>query len=67
MSKKELLIRELEQMPEGLIDEISNYLHYLLVKDKYKQEHALLKIDLSQTAWAQNWDNPDEDEAWKDL
>jgi hypothetical protein len=67
MSKKELLIRELEQIPEGLVDEISNYVHYLLVKDKYKQDHAAQKIDLSKTAWAKNWETPDEDEAWKDL
>jgi hypothetical protein len=67
MSKKELLIRDLEQAPEVILDEISNYLQYLLVKHKIIQEIAPLKMDLSKTAWAKDWDSPEEDEAWKDL
>lgn len=67
MSKKELLIRELEQMPDNLLDEVGNYVQYLLMKQRTTAEKASFELDLSKTAWAKNWDSKDEDEAWKDL
>ena len=61
MSKKELLLHELEQIPEPLLDEVLDYLHFL--KTKLLQQQLETAI-ASESALKKDWLRPEEDAAW---
>ncbi len=64
MSKKELLISEIEQVPESYLDEVLDFVHFL--KTKILRE----KIDIaiaSESSLRKDWLLPEEDEAWQGL
>lgn len=64
MSKKEILISEIEQVPESYIDEVLDFVHFL--KSKAIRE----KIDTaiaSESSLRKDWLLPEEDEAWQRL
>jgi len=64
MSKKELLLHEIEETPEPLLDEVLDYLRFL--KNKLAHEHLDAAI-ASESSLKKDWLRPEEDEAWKDL
>jgi hypothetical protein len=64
MSKKELLLHELEQIPEPLLDEVLDYLHFL--KTKLLQQQLETAI-ASESALKKDWLRPEEDAAWQSL
>ncbi|OUC12533.1 MAG: DUF2281 domain-containing protein [Alkalinema sp. CACIAM 70d] len=64
MSSKETIFREIEQMPEVLLDDILNFLQSL--KAQYLQTAPETCL-LSESALAKDWLTPEEDEAWQDL
>jgi len=64
VSKKEILISEIEQVPESYLDEVLDFVHFL--KTKILRE----KIDTaiaSETSLRKDWLLPEEDEAWQGL
>ncbi len=64
MSKKEILISEIEQVPESYLDEVLDFVHFL--KSKILRE----KIDtaiVSESSLRKDWLLPEEDEAWQSL
>mgnify|MGYP001593678059 FL=1 len=64
MSKKELLLNEIEQVPESVLDEVIDFVHFL--KTKIIKE----KIDIaiaSESSLKKDWLKPEEDEAWQSL
>ena len=64
MSKKEILISEIEQVPESYLDEVLDFVHFL--KSKILRE----KIDTaiaSESSLRRDWLLPEEDEAWQGL
>ena len=64
MSKKELLLNEIEQVPESVLDEVIDFVHFL--KTKIIKE----KIDIaiaSESSLKKDWLNIEEDEAWQSL
>ena len=64
MSKKELLISELEQVPEPFLDEVLDFVHFLKTKIiKEKLDTAIA----SESSLKKDWLKPEEDEAWKGL
>ena len=64
MSKKELLIKELEHIPETLLNEVLDYLHF----SKNKVNNGGLETAIaSEPALERDWMKPEEDEAWKNL
>jgi len=64
MTKRELVIKELEQLPEPLLDEVLDFVRFLKGKGaKERLETALL----SEPVLARDWLRPEEDEAWRDL
>jgi hypothetical protein len=72
MSTRELLLRETEEIPESLLQEVLDFLRFVKNRhypnaDTGTDEVNTRNIDLSKTAFAQDWDSPDEEEAWKDL
>ncbi|GAB4411953.1 MAG: hypothetical protein OHK0032_07900 [Thermodesulfovibrionales bacterium] len=64
MSKKELLLSEIEQVPESFLDEVLDFVHFL--KTKMIKERLDTAI-ASQSALKKDWLRPEEDKAWQNL
>jgi hypothetical protein len=64
MSKKELLIDEIEQAPEFFLDEVLDFVHFL--KTKLIKERLDTAI-ASESSLKKDWFKPEEDEAWQNL
>ncbi len=64
MSKKELLINEIEQVPEPFLDEVLDFVHFL--KTKIIKQGLATSI-ASESSLKKDWLKPEEDEAWQNL
>ena len=64
MTKKELLISEIEHSPESLLDEMLDF--FLFLKTKISKEKLGVSIS-SETSLKKDWLKPEEDEAWQSL
>ena len=64
MDKKELLIKEIEQVPEPLLDEVLDFVHFL--KAKITKERLDTTI-ASESSLKKDWLRREEDEAWKSV
>ncbi|MDA8169452.1 MAG: DUF2281 domain-containing protein [Nitrospiraceae bacterium] len=64
MSKKEILISEIEQVPEPYLDEVLDFVHFL--KSKILKEKLAAAI-ASESSLRKDWLLPQEDEAWQGL
>jgi len=64
MSTKELLIDEIEGVPEPLLAEVLDFVHFL--KAKIVQEKLDIAI-MSESSLGKDWLKPEEDEAWQNL
>jgi hypothetical protein len=64
MSKRELLLSEIEQVPESFLDEVLDFIHFLKTKIiKEKLETAIA----SESSLKKDWLRSEEDEAWQSL
>ena len=64
MSKKELLIYEIAQVPESFLDEVLDFVHFLKTKTiKERLDTAIA----SESSLKKDWMKPEEDEAWQNL
>jgi hypothetical protein len=64
MEVKELIAREIENVPEPYLMEILNFIRFLETRAlEQKMELALA----SESSLKKDWLKPEEDEAWKDL
>ncbi len=64
MSTKELLMNEIEEVPEPFLAEVLDFV--LFLKAKIARE----KLDLavaSESSLSKDWLKPEEDEAWQNL
>lgn len=64
MSKKELLLNEIEQVPDAFLDEVLDFIHFL--KTKIIKERLDTAI-ASESTLKKDWLRPEEDEAWRSL
>lgn len=64
MIKKEILINEIEHIPEQFLDEMIDFIQFL--KTKIIKERIETAI-ASETSLKKEWLQPKEDEAWKNL
>jgi len=64
MSKKELLIDEIDQVPESFLDEVLDFVHFL--KTKINRERLNIAI-ASESSLKKDWLKPEEDKAWQNL
>ncbi|MBM4308764.1 MAG: DUF2281 domain-containing protein [Deltaproteobacteria bacterium] len=64
MSTKELLISEIEEVPESLLAEVLDFVHFL--KAKISREKLDMAI-MSESSLSKDWLKPEEDEAWQNL
>ena len=64
MTQKEILLKEIENIPDELLKETLDYIRFL----KYKQRNESLETTLlSESSLKKDWLRPEEDEAWKNL
>lgn len=64
MSKRELLLDEIEQVPEPFLDEVLDFVHFLKTKIV---EEGLDTAIASELSLKKDWLKPEEDEAWQNL
>jgi hypothetical protein len=64
MGKRELLLSEIEQVPEPFLDELIDFVRFL--KGKIIKERADTAI-ASESSLRKDWLKPEEDEAWQGL
>jgi len=64
MNTKDLLINEIEEVPEPLLSEVLDFVHFL--KTKILREKLDIAI-MSESSLGSDWMNPEEDEAWQSL
>lgn len=64
MGKKELLLSEIEQVPEPFLDEVLDFIHFL--KTKIIKERMDIAI-ASESSLKKDWLQPEEDKAWQSL
>ncbi len=64
ITKKELILREIEQVPDDLFEEILEFIRFIRIKSwKESMETAIA----SESSLKKEWLRPEEDEAWQDL
>ena len=64
MTKKELLIEEINQVPEPFLDDVLDFVQFL--KAKIIKEKLDIAI-ASESSLKKDWLRPEEDEAWQNL
>lgn len=64
MRTKESLINEIEEVPEPLLTEVLDFVHFL--KAKIVREKLDVTI-MSESSLSKDWLKPEEDEAWQNL
>ena len=64
MGTKELLKNEIEEVPEPLLSEVLDFVHFL--KAKAAREKLDIAI-MSESSLSKDWLKPEEDEAWQNL
>ena len=64
MNKKELILNEIEKVPEPLLEEILDFVRFL--KTKVVGERMETAVS-SESSLKKDWLKPEEDEAWRDL
>jgi hypothetical protein len=64
MNTKEILINEIEEVPEPLLGEVLDFVHF--IKSKIVQE-KLENTIMSESTLGKDWLKQEEDEAWQNL
>jgi hypothetical protein len=64
MSRKDVLIQEIEDISEEKLQEVIDFVRFLKLS---RQEEKLEPALLSENSLAKDWVNPKEDDAWSDL
>jgi hypothetical protein len=64
MIKKEVLISEIENIPESFLDEVMDFIRFLMTKAALEQSDISIA---SESALKKDWLKPEEDEAWQSL
>lgn len=64
MTIKERLIKEVDQAPDALLEQVLNFLQFLKLSYQQEDQEPLL---LSESSLNKDWLSPEEDKAWADL
>ncbi|MCD6093526.1 MAG: DUF2281 domain-containing protein [Candidatus Omnitrophica bacterium] len=64
MEVKELIAKEIENVPESYLIEVLDFIQFLETKTLEQRRELPLA---SETSLKKDWLRPEEDEAWKDL
>jgi hypothetical protein len=61
------LIDEIKSAPEPVQRQVLDFLAFLKARHASADQASDDLLPLAQTAWAADWETPEEDEAWRDL
>ncbi|MBI4594811.1 MAG: DUF2281 domain-containing protein [Candidatus Tectomicrobia bacterium] len=64
MRTKDLLISEIEEVPEPILSEVLDFVHFL--KAKLLREKLDITM-MSESSLGKDWLEPEEDEVWQSL
>ena len=64
MSTRELIEKEVANLPEALQREVYDFVRFLRSKDTDEHFNGLL---VSESSLSKDWDTPEEDAAWESL
>lgn len=64
MSKKEILLNEIERVPDNLLDELLDFIRFLKLKMIMDDSGILIT---SESSLAKDWLKQEEDQAWQSL
>jgi len=64
MTIKELILQEIENIPDTLLQEVLDFIQFLQAKH---QPEILETMLLSESSLQKDWLKAEEDEAWQDL
>ena len=64
MSTKDLLMNEINEVPEPLLTEVLDFVHF--IKAKMAREKLDIAL-MSESSLGKDWLKPEEDQAWQDL
>jgi hypothetical protein len=64
MDTKELLVNEIEQVPEPFLSEVLDFVHF--IKARIAREKLDVAV-ISESSLGKDWLKPEEDEAWQGL
>jgi len=64
MELKQLILKEIENVPEPYLIEILDFIHFLQAKTLEREMELAI---VSETSLRKDWLRPEEDEAWRDL
>jgi len=64
VTKVELIVNEIEQVPESFLEEILDFIRFLKIKAKTNKLETMIA---SESALKRDWLRPEEDKAWRDL
>jgi hypothetical protein len=64
MTKKEILLNEIQGIPEPFLGEILEFVQFL--KEKIAREKLDIAM-ISESSLSKDWLKPDEDKAWQNL
>ena len=64
LAKKDLILRELEQIPDPVFEEILDFIRFLKIKT---QKESFETAIASESSLKKDWLKEEEDKAWLDL
>lgn len=64
MGKKDLLMNEIEQVPERFLDEVLDFVRFIRTKTTKDKTDITIA---SESSLKKDWLRPEEDEAWQNL
>ncbi len=64
MTTKELILNEIEKIPEPFLPELLNFMRFLETKTL---EQKIETVIMSESSLEKDWLKPEEDEAWKSI
>ena len=64
MSNKDLLINEIQEVPEPILSEVLDFVYFL--KAKIVREKLEISL-MSESSLSKDWLMPEEDSAWQNL
>ena len=64
MTKRESLLKEVDRVPDSVLDEVADFIRFLQVR---VARDSMATAVASETSLKKDWLRPEEDEAWADL
>lgn len=64
VTKVELIVNEIEQVPESFLEEILDFIRFIKIKANTNKLETMIA---SESSLKRDWLRPEEDEAWRDL